>query len=184
VVGIKLTILLLFVAVGLGGISASRLAPRQWASPVSLIAGGMIIFLAYEGFELIANAAEDVADPGRTLTRAYYICVVFVIVLYVLVAVVSVGALPVSALVHARDYALAEAARPATRVARVHPDRPGGDALDRVGDQRHALRICPHDIHDREVTRAAGRTGATHLEPDRSKGFSSRPVPRSLWRTC
>ena len=35
----------------------------------------MIIFLAYEGFELIANAAEDVTDPGRTLTRAYYICV-------------------------------------------------------------------------------------------------------------
>ncbi len=117
VVGIKLTILLLFVAVGLGGISASRLAPEQWASPVSLIAGGMVIFLAYEGFELIANAAEDVADPGRTLTRAYYICVVFVIVLYVLVAVVSVGALPVSALVHARDYALAEAARPALGAA-------------------------------------------------------------------
>jgi amino acid transporter len=72
----------------------------------------MIIFLAYEGFELIANAAEDVDDPGRTLTRAYYISVGFVIVLYVLVAVVAVGSLSVSSLVHARDYALAEAARP------------------------------------------------------------------------
>ncbi len=35
------------------------------------------------------------------------------IVLYVLVAVVSVGSLPIAALVNARDYALAEAARPA-----------------------------------------------------------------------
>ncbi len=113
VVGIKIAILLLFVAVGLAGVSGSRLEPAQWSSPVSVVAGGMIIFLAYEGFELIANAAEDVSDPSRTLTRAYYISVVFVIVLYVLVAVVAVGSLPVAALINARDYALAEAARPA-----------------------------------------------------------------------
>lgn len=117
VVAIKLAILVLFVAVGMAGVSAARLAPAQWSSPVSVIAGGMIIFLAYEGFELIANAAEDVTDPGRTLTKAYYISVLFVIVLYVLVAVVSVGSLPVASLVHARDYALAEAARPALGAA-------------------------------------------------------------------
>ncbi len=113
VVVIKLVILVLFVAVGFGGISSSRLASGHWSSPVSLVAGGMIVFLAYEGFELIANAAEDVADPGRTLPQAYYISVLFVIVLYVLVAVVAVGSVPVAQLVHARDYALALAARPA-----------------------------------------------------------------------
>lgn len=113
VVGIKLAILVLFVAVGMAGVSTARLAPAQWSPPLSLIAGGMIIFLAYEGFELIANAAEDVADPGRTLTRAYYLSVGFVIVLYVLVAVVAVGSVPIPQLVNARDYALAVAARPA-----------------------------------------------------------------------
>lgn len=117
VVAIKLAILLLFVAVGLAGVSGARLAPAQWSSPLWVIAGGMIIFLAYEGFELIANAAEDVTDPARTLTRAYYICVLFVIALYVLVAVVAVGSLPVAGLIHARDYALAEAARPALGAA-------------------------------------------------------------------
>lgn len=117
VVAIKIAILVLFVAVGLAGVSTARLEPGQWSSPVSLVAGGMIIFLAYEGFELIANAAEDVADPGRTLTRAYYISVLFVIALYVLVAIVAVGSLPVAQLVNARDYALAEAARPALGAA-------------------------------------------------------------------
>ncbi len=112
VVGIKIAILLLFVAVGLAGVSATRLAPATWSSPAALVAGGMIIFLAYEGFELIANAAEDVQDPARTLTKAYYISVVFVIALYVLVAVVAVGSVPVAALVRAQDYALAIAARP------------------------------------------------------------------------
>ncbi|MCR6491543.1 APC family permease [Cellulomonas sp. P24] len=112
VVAVKLTILLLFVVVGMAGVSTSRLAPDQWSPPLSLVAGGMIVFLAYEGFELIANAAEDVVDPARTLKRAYYISVVFVIVLYVLVAVVAVGSVPVAQLVDARDYALAVAARP------------------------------------------------------------------------
>lgn len=110
VVAIKLSILLLFIIVGLTSVSASRLAPAQWSSPVPLVAGGMIIFLAYEGFELIANAAEDVRDPGRTLTQAYYISVGYVIVLYVLVAVVAVGSLPLASLINAREYALAEAA--------------------------------------------------------------------------
>ena len=113
VVAIKLVILVFFVAVGVAGVSSERLAPAQWDSPVSVVAGGMIIFLAYEGFELIANAAEDVADPARVLTRAYYISVLFVIALYVSVAIVSVGAVPLWFLINARDYALAEAARPA-----------------------------------------------------------------------
>jgi uncharacterized protein len=117
IVAIKIAILLLFVAVGVAGVSSERLAPAQWSSPVSVVAGGMIIFLAYEGFELIANAAEDVADPARVLTRAYYISVLFVIALYVAVAIVSVGSVPLSRLINARDYALAEAARPALGAA-------------------------------------------------------------------
>ena len=112
VVVIKLTILLLFV-VGMLGVSATRIGPDQRSPPLSLVAGGMIVFLAYEGVELIANAAEDVDDPGRTLTRAYDISVLFVLVLYVLVAVVAVGSVPVAQLVGAKDDALAVAARPA-----------------------------------------------------------------------
>lgn len=113
IVALKLLILLTFVAVGFTQVSASALAPSTWASPVGLISGGMIIFLAFEGFELIANAVEDAADPVRDMPRAFFGSVLFVIVLYVLVAVVTVGSLPVDKIVAARDYALAEAARPA-----------------------------------------------------------------------
>ncbi len=112
IVAVKVAILLVFVVVGWASISTDRLAPAQWSAPLSLVAGGMIVFLAYEGFELIANAAEDVADPQRTLPRAFYLTVSLVIVLYVLVAIVAVGAVPVADLVDARDYALAVAARP------------------------------------------------------------------------
>ncbi len=112
IVLIKLAILLLFAGAGIWGIHASRLAPSSWSSPLNLVAGGMIILLAYEGFELIANTAQDVREPSRTLPRAFYSAVGFVIFLYVLVAAVAIGNLPVAEIVGAKDYALAEAARP------------------------------------------------------------------------
>jgi amino acid transporter len=112
IVAVKIAILLFFAGVGLHGVQTERLAPGTWASPIHLLSGGMLIFLAYEGFELIANTAEDVQDVQKTLPRALYTCVVFVIILYVLVAWVSVGSLPVEKIVSAKDYALAEAARP------------------------------------------------------------------------
>jgi amino acid transporter len=112
IVGIKLAILLLFVGVGGWGIDRARLAPAAWSPPMLLAAGGMVIFVAYEGFELIANSARDVRDPGKTLPRAYFTAVGLVIALYVAVAAVTVGNLPVSEITAAKDYALAEAARP------------------------------------------------------------------------
>lgn len=112
IVGLKVAILLLFVGMGLQGVRGDRLAPSTWSPPLQVMAGGMIIFLAYEGFELIANAAQDVRRPRQTLPRAYYSAVLLVISLYVLVAVVTVGNLPLSEIAAAKDYALAEAARP------------------------------------------------------------------------
>ncbi len=112
IVLIKLVILVLFIAAGIGGIDPARLSPSAWPSPLHIVAGGMIIFLAYEGFELIANSAQDVRTPAKTLPRAFYSSIAFVIVLYVLIAVVAVGTLPVAGIVDAKDYALAEAARP------------------------------------------------------------------------
>jgi amino acid transporter len=112
IVGIKVAILLLFVGTGLAGIQTSRISPGSWSPPLQLVAGGMIIFLAYEGFELIANTAHDVRDAARTLPRAYYTAVGFVMGLYVLVALVTVGHLGVDEIVAAKDYALAESARP------------------------------------------------------------------------
>ncbi|MCF8032030.1 MAG: APC family permease [Desulfarculaceae bacterium] len=112
VVGVKLSILLFFLAMGFGGVEPQRLAMSHWEPAIPLVAGGMIIFVAYEGFELIANTGEDIRNPKKNLPRAFYSSVIFVILLYVAIAVVCVGSLPIAELVGARDYALAEAARP------------------------------------------------------------------------
>ncbi|MDD2463979.1 MAG: amino acid permease [Desulfobulbus sp.] len=100
-----------FVGVGFSGVDTAQLAPATWASPFSLVAGGMIIFVAYEGFELIANTAQDVEHALKILPRAYFASVDFVILLYICVAVVTVGTLPLAKILTAQNYALAEAAK-------------------------------------------------------------------------
>ncbi|NPA80041.1 MAG: APC family permease [Thermotogae bacterium] len=112
-VALKVGILLFFSIVGLLSGDFSRLSPEQWKGLVEIMTGGLIIFLAYEGFELIANTSQDVRHPEETLPKAYYISVSFVIFLYVLVAITAVINLTPEEVMKYRDYALAVAARPA-----------------------------------------------------------------------
>jgi len=48
-VAFKLFILISFIVLGLWTINPQNLATSTWASPLQMVAGGMVIFLAYEG---------------------------------------------------------------------------------------------------------------------------------------
>ncbi|WP_417213505.1 APC family permease [Bizionia sp.] len=113
---IKLLILLGFIVVGLYGLfgnpNVEQLAVSNWESPLLLLTGGMVIFVAYEGFELIANAAPDIINPEINIPKAYNYSVWFVVFLYVIIAIVTVGSLPFETIAKAEDYVLAEAAKP------------------------------------------------------------------------
>lgn len=113
---IKLAILIGFIGIGayglIGNPNMEQLNFSNWESPINLFAGGMVIFVAYEGFELIANAASDIENPEKNIPRAYYYSVLFVILLYIIIAVVTVGSLKFDIIATSEDYVLAEAARP------------------------------------------------------------------------
>ncbi len=113
---VKLIILIVFVIVGFYGLSSNpnieQLNPSNWETPFQIIAGGMVIFVAYEGFELIANSATDIENPKKNIPLAYMISVLFVVMLYLAISVVTVGSLDFSEIAIAEDYVLAEAAKP------------------------------------------------------------------------
>jgi amino acid transporter len=113
IVAMKLILLAVIIVFSLPYIRVDHFDPAHWGPLFSVVAAGMIIFVAYEGFELIANAAEDIEAPERNLPRAFLGSVLIVIALYVLIAAVTVSTVPEDALVHAKDYALAVAAKPA-----------------------------------------------------------------------
>jgi len=106
----KLSVLVLVVAAVLPLVSWGSIAPSRWPGPLRILVGGMIIFLAYEGFELIANSAAD-AVRVEDVVKAYPASVAVVVAVYVAVALVAAGAMSPSEVVRARDYALAALAR-------------------------------------------------------------------------
>ena len=69
--------------------------------------------LAYKGFTTITNSGGEIVDPHRNVGRAIVISIVICVVIYVLVALAVGSNLTIGEIVKARDYALAEAARPA-----------------------------------------------------------------------
>jgi amino acid transporter len=113
IVALKIILLVIIIVFSVPYVSPDHINPKHWGSTLSIVSAGMIIFVAYEGFELIANAAEDIDHPGRNLPLAFFTSVLLVIALYVVIAIITVSTVPEAQLVIAKDYALAVAARPA-----------------------------------------------------------------------
>jgi amino acid transporter len=113
IVAIKVILLAIIIVSGASYVEPERLSLAPSFTPLSTVVAGMIIFVAYEGFELIANAAQEIKEPTKNLPRAFYGSVVFVILLYILISIISIGTVPEAQLLEAKDYALAIAAKPA-----------------------------------------------------------------------
>jgi amino acid transporter len=112
IVAAKLAILILFAATGLWFVKPDNLSPARWPEAQSVLFGAGVLFIGYEGFGLVTNAAADMRNPRSMLPRALYTSVLLVIAIYLLVAVTVSGNLTDAQIEHARDSALAEAARP------------------------------------------------------------------------
>jgi len=103
IVAIKVGVLVLFIAAGIFFIEPDRLALAGWGEPQNLLFGAGILFIGYESFGLITNAAGEMTNPRRELPRAIYLAVGIVILIYFLVAIVVIGNLSISALKAAED---------------------------------------------------------------------------------
>jgi amino acid transporter len=115
IVLIKLIILAVFIvaaAVSTPPHGFSGLAPSTWPGPIAILTGAGLLFVGYEGFGLITNAAANMVTPKRELPRAIYGSVAIVMVLYVLVACGVVTNVPLEELRRLGDSALAVAAKP------------------------------------------------------------------------
>jgi amino acid transporter/nucleotide-binding universal stress UspA family protein len=57
-----------------------------------LVAMGLT-FIAFEGYEIIAQSGEEIKDPKRNLPRATFISIGVVVIIYIAVAFVAIGAI-------------------------------------------------------------------------------------------
>ena len=112
IVLVKVIILSLFAIAGLFFIKPDHVLPVFDKGGLGLFMGSALIFVAYEGFELIPNAVNDMEDPHSDLPRAIMISVGITIAIYILVSLVAVGNLLPDEIMKYKEYALAVAARP------------------------------------------------------------------------
>ena len=112
IVGAKLAILVLFAVVGLTTVRADHMLPvfnQGYAAPV--VAAGLI-FVAYEGFELIPNAVEEMRNPEVNLRRGLILAIIITTAIYIGVSLVALGNLTPEQVAKDQEYVLAVAARP------------------------------------------------------------------------
>ncbi len=109
----KIILLGLFAAAGMFYVKQDHLFPVFEKGAASVFTAGAMIFVAFEGFQLITNAVMETKEPDRNIPRGIYGSIVITSFIYVGVSVVAVGNLTPNELTAAEEYALAVAAKPA-----------------------------------------------------------------------
>ncbi|WP_329578570.1 APC family permease [Streptomyces sp. NBC_01361] len=114
---IKLSVLVLFVAVAFTAFRAGHFADfaPHGASGIGVAASA--VFFSYVGFDTVATASEEVRNPRRTIPLALLLTLGAVTVLYILVSLAAVGAQPAGrfgAQANAGEAVLAEILRDVT----------------------------------------------------------------------
>lgn len=113
---LKIALIILLATGGLwaSGISFETVsvAPQDFTFSGFLGATALAI-LAYKGFTTITNSGGEIKEPNKNVGRAIIISLLTCTILYMLVAFAVGGNLTIDEIVKAKDYTLAEAARPA-----------------------------------------------------------------------
>ncbi len=85
----------------------------QDTSTIGFLAAMALAILAYKGFTTITNSGSEIVDPHKNVGRAIVISIIICVVVYSLVALAVASNLSIAEIIAAKDFALAQAARPA-----------------------------------------------------------------------
>ncbi|HSM17010.1 MAG TPA: amino acid permease [Gemmatimonadales bacterium] len=105
----KVLIILAFIIAGLlvmakqGGveIAFTPFLSEGWGGVVAAMG---LTFIAFEGYEIIAQTSEEVKNPRRNIPRAVFLSLLIVVPIYLLVAFVAVGGVQAPAGMAVTDY--------------------------------------------------------------------------------
>jgi APA family basic amino acid/polyamine antiporter len=88
---IKLSVVLLVIAVGAFYVDTSNWSPFMPNGVGGILAGISSVFFAYIGFDAISTTAEECKNPQRDLPRGILYSIVICTVLYIIIALVVTG---------------------------------------------------------------------------------------------
>lgn len=76
----------------------------------SILIVAALTFVAYEGFQLVINATEEMEDPEKNIPKAIYSAMFIAIVIYVVISLGAILAIPFEDIIANQEYALASGA--------------------------------------------------------------------------
>ncbi len=114
VVGIALLAIAGLAIAGFPDINSGYISEVGASMPIwlSFIGALALSILAYKGFTTITNQGADIKNPHKNVGRSIIISISICTLIYITLALSVAAGLSVSEIIIAKDYALAEAARP------------------------------------------------------------------------
>ena len=80
------------------------------SSTLNILIVSSVTFVAYEGFQLVINAVNEMETPEKNIPKAIYTSVILVALIYFIIAIGAVLAIPAEDLIKNKEYALASGA--------------------------------------------------------------------------
>ncbi|MFT7004779.1 MAG: amino acid transporter [Sulfurimonas sp.] len=112
IVYVKIVLLGILAFVGMQSIERENLTPVFDHGFVSIFMAAALIFVAFEGFQLITNGVCETKNPKQNITRGIYGSIVIVTIIYVILSIVAIGSQSQEELIAAKECALAVALEP------------------------------------------------------------------------
>lgn len=108
----KIFILTGLIILGFFTVETSQMLPVVDNSPSSIIFGGALVFVAYEGFQLLTYDYDEIENHKQNLPKSIHYSIIAVIAIYMLIAFVLTGSLSGEIIAKHKETALAMLAKP------------------------------------------------------------------------
>jgi len=79
-------------------------------SVISILIVASITFVAYEGFQLVINAVNEMQRPEENIPKAIYSSIFLAVLIYVVISIGAILAIPFDEIIQNKEYALASGA--------------------------------------------------------------------------
>ena len=81
------------------------------ATTFAILTVSSLTFVAYEGFQLVINAVNEMKNPDINIPRAIYGAIILVILIYVIISLGAILSMPFKEIADNKEYALAAGAK-------------------------------------------------------------------------
>ena len=80
------------------------------SSILNILIVSSITFVAFEGFQLVINAVNEMTNPKKNIPRAIYSAITLAVLIYVVISLGALFAIPIENIIKNKEYALAAGA--------------------------------------------------------------------------